>query len=106
SIPADDRNRVHPERHHGGKVERSDADTHAQGLPNRLAIDPLGDVLQSVAHEERGNAASKLDHLDATLHIAARFREGFAMLASVAADEFLDVLIQTQLELESNPVPL
>ena len=47
-----------------------------------------------------GTPQRELDHLDAALHVAARFDQRLAVLARVAADEVFKVLLQQHLELE------
>ena len=45
-IAASHRDRIHPERHHGGKIERRDPDANAERLPDRVAINPARDILE------------------------------------------------------------
>ena len=47
-VAAGDRDREHPQRHHRRKIERRDADAHADRMPARFAIDVGGDVLQAL----------------------------------------------------------
>ena len=61
------------------------------------------DVLQGLAHQQRGHTAGELDHLDAALHVAARFDERLAMLARVAADDVLKIFVHQHLETAKNP---
>ena len=66
-VAAGERHREHPERDHHREVERRDADADADRVADRLAVDVAGDVRQRLAHEQAGDAAGELDHLDAAL---------------------------------------
>src|ERR1044071_4926574 len=92
SVSASQRNGIHPERHHGREVERGDPDADTKGLPNSLAIDPAGDVLDCLADQQRRYATSKLNHLDSAPYIAARFAQRLAVLTGVAVDYFLKIV--------------
>ena len=63
SISAGDCDRIHPQRHHGGKIERRDAGAHAERLADGLAIDAARDVLQHFAHHQRRHAAARIRSL-------------------------------------------
>ena len=80
-VAAGDRDRKHPERHHRREVERRDPDADADRMADRLAVDLPGDVGERLAHEQAGNAAGELDHLDAALDRGPRFGERLAVLA-------------------------
>ena len=101
-VAAGDGDGIHPERHHGREVEGRDAGADAERLADGLAVNAAGDVLQRLAHEQGRHAAGELDHLDAALHVAARLDEGLAVLAGVAADQLIEVLLQQRLEAEED----
>ena len=48
-VPAPDREREEPERHHRREVERDDRGAHADGLADRLGVDVARDVLERCA---------------------------------------------------------
>ena len=63
---------------------------------------PRATFSSDLAHQQRRHAAGKFDHLDAALHVAARLDERLAVLARVAADEVLEILLQQRFEFEKN----
>ena len=101
-VAAGDGNGIHPQRHHGGKVERRDADAHAQGLADGFAINAARHVLENFAHEHGRRAAGEFDDLHAALHIAARLDEGLAVFAGVAADDVLKIFLEEHFEFEQH----
>ena len=62
-VPARDGDGIHPQRHHRGKIERRDADAHAERLADGLAINAARDVLQHFAHQQRRHAAARTRRL-------------------------------------------
>ena len=100
-VAAGQRDRIHPQRNHRRKVERRDPGANSERLANGVAINPTRNVLHAFAHEQRGNAAGELDHLDAAFNVAARFGQRLAVFARVEPDQFLEVLLQQRLELET-----
>ena len=93
SIPASQRDGVHPERHHRRKIKRCDPDTNAKGLANGFAVNSARDVLDCLATEQRGHATGKLHHLDSSPNITARFDQGLAVFARVAACDLFELLL-------------
>src|SRR5438105_1064791 len=87
-IAAGNRHRIHPERDHRGEIEGRDACANAERLADGVAINSAGNILEALAHEQRGHATSEFDHLDPAPNVTARFDQGFPMLASVAANDF------------------
>jgi len=97
-IATGDGNGIHPQGHHGGEIKRRDAHAHAERLADGLAIDAARDILQHLAHQERGGAEGEFHDLHAAFHVAARFHERLAVLASVAGDDFLEMFFQEHFE--------
>ena len=96
------RDRVGPEPagYHRREVERRHRRKHAQRLADIFAVDAGGDVLQRLAHHERGNPAGVLDVLDAAAHGPARLIERLAVLAGDRGGDLLEVLLHQVLQLE------
>ncbi len=79
-IAAGDRRGEFPHRDHGREVERRDAGDHAQGLAQRIEIDPgTGGGGVFALHQVR-DAAGELDHFEAALDVALGVRHGLAVL--------------------------
>ena len=95
--------REHPQRHHRGKIERRDADAHAERLQHRLAIHAARDVLQRVAHEQRRHAAGVFDILHAAKNAAARLDQRLAVLARNARADAIEVLLDQLPVAEEQP---
>ena len=70
-VAARQRHGKHPHRDHRRKIEGRDRRDHAQRLPNDVAIDAGGDVLEREALHQRRRAGGDLDALDAAPHAAA-----------------------------------
>ena len=94
SISAGQGGREHPHRHHGGKVERRNADTDPQGLIHRLAIDAAGQLFQRIAHQQGRDAAGILDILDPAISAAARFGQGLSVLPRNALADAIKILFK------------
>ena len=62
-LPARDRDRDDPHRHHHREVERRDARDDAQRLPDRVDVHPGRHVLGEPALQQVRDAARELDHL-------------------------------------------
>ena len=60
-----DGERREPQGDHKGEIVRPDDPEHAKRLPDQVFVDARGNVLQVVAHHERGDAGGHFDHLDA-----------------------------------------
>ena len=65
AVAAGDGERKHPHWHHGGEIERSDADTHAKWLTHRVTIHVATDILGKTAFKKVRSAAGKFHHLQA-----------------------------------------
>ena len=101
-VPGRDREGEKPERHHGGKVERRDRRADSHRLPDHAAVDPGGDVLETVAHHERWGSAGDLDTLDAAPDASPGFIERLAVLGRDDARELLEVFLEKRLEFEEH----
>ena len=66
-VPARNGQWKHPHGHHGGKGERADAHTHAEGFTYRMTIDTTAYVTAELALQEVWNATGELDHFQAAL---------------------------------------
>ena len=101
-IPAGDGDGIHPQRHHGGKVERRDADAHAQRLADGFAVDAAGNIFQNLTHQQRGNTEGELHHLHPAFHIPARLDQRLAVLAGVAPHDLFEVVFKKDAETPEN----
>ena len=79
-VPARERDRKHPHRHHRREVERRDPDAHAERLADRDAVDLARDVLGNVAFEQVRDPAGELDDLEPALDLTPRVGERLAVL--------------------------
>jgi hypothetical protein len=61
---------MHPQRHHGGEVERRDPGADPERLPERVGVDVGGDLLGVLALEQGRDAAGELDDLEAADDLA------------------------------------
>jgi hypothetical protein len=86
-IPAGDRDRVHPHRHHGREVERGDAGDHAQWLTVGDGIDAGADIAGEIALEQIRDTAGEFDDLDAAGDFAQRIVVGLAVFAGNLAGD-------------------
>ena len=57
-----------------------------------------GDVLERLAHEQAGDAAGELDHLDAALHLGPRLGERLAVLAGDQGGQLLEAALASARE--------
>ena len=79
-VPARDRVREHPQRHHRREVERGDARHDAERLADRVHVDAGGGLLGESALQQAGDPAGELHVLEAALHLAHRVGEHLAVL--------------------------
>ena len=86
-VAAGERDRRHPQRHHGREVERRDAGDDAERHPERVRVDPRGDLRGRLALEQVPHAAGELDDLKPARHLAAGVGEHLAVLAGDEAGE-------------------
>ena len=105
-VAAGDGQREHPQRHHGREVERRDARAHPDGLNEAVGVDAPGDVLDRLAHHQRGDAAGVLHHLDAAPDLAPRIVPGLAGVPAQEPGDVVLVLLQNVLVGEQQPRPL
>ena len=99
-VPARDRDRKHPQRHHRREVERRDARAHAERLAQRPVVDAAADVVAVLSAQALRDAASELDDLDPALDLAARVGEHFAVLARDRGGERRLIRLDQIFELE------
>ncbi len=98
-VAAGDGHRPHPKRNHGGEVERRDSGDDAEWLPDRVAIDAAGHVLERLAHEECGGAAGIFDVLQSAPNVPAGLGHRLAVFTGHAHGEFLEMVLEHDLEL-------
>ena len=99
-VPRDERERQHPQRHHHREVERADARDDAHGEPDQLLVDPVRDLVERGAEQERRRAAGERDDLDPPSDLAARLGERLAVLRGDERGELLDVALEQRLVAE------
>ena len=80
-VAADQGDGKHPEGHDCGEIIGSDACANAEGMADGFCIDIARQIRQGLAHQMAGNAAGKLDDLDAALDAGAGFDGCLAVLA-------------------------
>ena len=97
-VAAGDGERVHPHRHHGGKVERRDSGADAQRLAHGTRIDAARNVVQGIAHHEAGHAAGDFDHLDGAAHFGAGVVRCLAVFRGEDGRNFVGVLFEQRLK--------
>ncbi len=93
----------HPQRHHGGEVERCDTGNDSQGLAQREGVDVRADVLGDLPLEQMRPPAGELHHLDPSPHLAHGIRMHLAMLHGDDAGELIGMLVQQRLEAAHDP---
>ena len=79
-LPARDRHREHPHRHHHREIERRDARDHAERLTQIPVVDAAADLVGEIGLQQIRNAARELDDFDAAHHLALRVGEHLAVL--------------------------
>jgi hypothetical protein len=94
AVSTSDGERIHPHRHHGGKIEWGNAGAHAERLADGLAVDALRNVIERLAHHQAGHTAGNLHHLDRTANRAARIVEGLAILGRENACDLVRVAVE------------
>jgi len=78
-----------PQGHHKGKVERTDDAKDPQRLADEVLVDAGGDILQVLAHHQRGDARRHLHHLDTPARLPTGFINRLAVLLGLDAAELL-----------------
>ena len=79
-IAAGDRRRGFPKRDHRREIKRRDAGDDAERLAHGIKIDAGTGALGVFAFQQMRNAAGKLHHFKPALNVAARVRNGLAVL--------------------------
>ncbi len=77
----------HPERHHGGEVERGDAGDDAERLAELIDVNAAAGLFGEAALEEVGDAAGEFDVFEAARDFAEGVGQGLAVFEG---DEFGD----------------
>ena len=104
-VPAGDRERQEPERHHRREVERNDRRAHPHRLTDRLRVDIPRDVLEDPALHRRRDRARSLDHLDHPRHLRASVPDRLAHLGRDRHRQILLTRHQPLTQLEQLPRP-
>ena len=102
-VPADDGDGIHPHGHHGGEVEGRDTRADPHGLTDGVAVDPAGDLLEGIAHEQGRRSACELHDFDAPPHGSTGFFQGFAVFTRHQARQRLEVLFEQMHVPEQDP---
>ena len=105
-VPARDRVREHPHRHHGREVEGRDAGHHAERLPDRVHVDAARRLLRESTLEQVGHAARELDILDASCNLSLRIGQHLAVLRRDDRREVITVTVEQVAEAEQHGGPL
>ena len=92
--------RIHPHRHHGREVERSDAGDDAERLAIGIGVDRGADIAGKFALEQLGNAAGIIDAVDAAGDFTQSIVMHLAVLARNLAGQVIGILVEQSLELE------
>ena len=92
-VPARDRVREHPHRHHRREVERRDARHHAERLADLVDVDPGADLLAESALEQVRDAGGELEVLEAARDLAERIGPDLAVLARQVGRDLLAMLL-------------
>ena len=100
AVARGDRVGEHPHRDHGREVERRDAGDHAEGLLDRVHVDPAGDLLAVAALEERRDTACEFDVLNAAGELTSCIARHLAMLDRDELGDLCAVLVDELAELE------
>mmetsp|Transcript_42388 Transcript_42388/g.106937 ORF Transcript_42388/g.106937 Transcript_42388/m.106937 type:complete len:468 (-) Transcript_42388:382-1785(-) len=99
-VTAGDCQREHPQRDHGGKVERRHTTDHAERLTVGVGVDVRTNVLHRFAHHHAGCSTSVLNHLQSTEDITTGILKSLSLLSCDHACEALLVLTNQVLVLE------
>ncbi len=102
-IPAGDGHRQHPQRHHGRKVERGDADADAQRLHQRVGINVATDIGGELTLEQVRDATGKLDHFQPAGDFALGVGKHLAVLAGDQAGDVVTTFFEQFLETKHDP---
>ena len=94
AVAAGDRGRPHPHGHHRGEVEGRDAGHHAEGLADRVDVDPGRGLLGELALDQRRDPARVLDHLEPARHLAEGVRQDLPVLGGEVLREVLAVRVE------------
>ena len=93
-VPARDRRREHPHRHHRGEVERRDPADDTERLANRIHVDAGRRLLRVAALQQVRDPARELDDLEPARDLAERVRLDLAVLRGQEARDVLAMLVE------------
>jgi hypothetical protein len=102
-IAADQRQRKHPHRHHGWKIERRDAGHHAQWLAQVPVVDAPTHVVRVCARQQPRRAAGEFNDFDAARDFAVGIGKNLAVLARDGRGELRTTGFQQITECEHHP---
>ena len=105
-VPARDRVRHHPQRHHDREVERCDARDDTERLADRVHVDAGRDLLAVRALQVVRQPARELDDFDCTRHLAACVGEHLAVLGRDGGGEIGPMPVDELAEAEEHLGPL
>mmetsp|Transcript_7984 Transcript_7984/g.23858 ORF Transcript_7984/g.23858 Transcript_7984/m.23858 type:complete len:290 (-) Transcript_7984:74-943(-) len=97
--------RVHPQGNHGWEVEGADSRHHAEGLPDRIRVDPPRHVLHKLSHGDGRHAARELDNLQPPEDVSPRVRQSLTLFDRNVHRELLEVRPNQLLKLQHHPSP-
>ncbi len=99
-VPAGDRDREHPQRHHGRKVEGGDAGDDAEGTAYGVDVHPGRGLLVVAALQVLGEPARELDVLQAPGDLAPGVAQHLAVLGGELPGDVVRVLLDQVAVLE------
>uniref|UniRef100_A0A182PXR4 Uncharacterized protein n=1 Tax=Anopheles epiroticus TaxID=199890 RepID=A0A182PXR4_9DIPT len=99
-VAARDRYREHPQRNHGGEVERCNTGRYTERQRVRVRIHVLRNVWHGFTHLQRCDAAAVLHHLQSTQNITLGIDQRFALLLGDVFRQLRHVVADNVLQLE------
>jgi hypothetical protein len=99
-VAASDGDRIHPHRHHGREVERSDARDHTKRLTIGPAVDLGSDIAAELALQKMRDTTGKIDDVDATGKLTFRIGVRLPVFGRNQAHNRIGILLQQLLETE------
>ena len=101
-VPARDRRREHPHRHHRGEVERRDPADDAERLADRVDVDAGRRLLGVAALQQVRDAARELDDLEPARDLAERVGRHLAVLGGEERRDVLAMLVDQLADAEQD----
>ena len=93
-VPARDRRREHPHRHHRREVERRDAADDAERLADRVDVDARRRLLRVAALQQVRDPARELDDLEPARNLAERVGVHLAVLGGEEPCDVVAMLVE------------